>query len=305
MYAAKHNRQRGVDALVLDDRGATEVRRPRTREAVMPVGWVSDSSLAWLVWHETKGTVDAARVQVTDDHGRLQRTVRLDVGRGVGDLSQWAGVVSPDGRTLALGATAQEHRTAVHFYDLTTGRLRSTMPGVPDAAGVCLPSWGDGTLQVPTENSLRDTVLRSINGSTTILADPRLGAGCSLWATDALDGPAHAGLGGTIFGDSTSWLSWHWREIAAGAAGDWRSLACWWGCAVSGAAPASAAEQHRDPRARPVAAAPGDPAVVERVHLGPVGDPDREAGALAGRQPDRGGADLDGVAGEARGGGGE
>ncbi|GAB3777965.1 TolB-like translocation protein [Nocardioides ungokensis] len=219
VYAAKHNRQRGVDALVLDDRGATEVRRPRTREAVMPVGWVSDSSLAWLVWHETKGTVDAARVQVTDDHGRLQRTVRLDVGRGVGDLSQWAGVVSPDGRTLALGATAQEHRTAVHFYDLTTGRLRSTMPGVPDAAGVCLPSWGDGTLQVPTENSLRDTVLRSINGSTTILADPRLGAGCSLWATDALDGPAHAGLGGTIFGDSTSWLSWHWREIAAGAAG--------------------------------------------------------------------------------------
>jgi len=71
---------------------------------------------------------------------------------------------------------------------------------------------------VPTENTLRDTVLRSINGATTILADPRLGAGCSLWATDALDGPAHAGLGGTIFEDSTSWLSWHWREIAAGGA---------------------------------------------------------------------------------------
>ena len=212
-YADNGNRRTGVRALVLDDRGATEVHRPRTRGPVMPVGWVSDSSLAWLVWHESKGIVDEARVQVTDEHGRLKRTVRLDVSRGVGDLSQWAGAVSPDGRTLALGATAQEHRVAVRLYDLTTGRLRATMPGVPDAAGTCLPSWGDDTLQVPTENSLRDTVLRSVNGSWTILADPRLGVGCSLWAEQALDGPAHGGIGGAVFGDSTAWLSWHWREV--------------------------------------------------------------------------------------------
>lgn len=216
--AAGDNRRAGVEALVLDELRTTVVRQPRTRGAVMPVGWVSDSSLAWLAWHETKGTVDGARVLVTDDRGRLQRTVRLDVRPGLGDLSQWAGVVSPDGRLLALGATAQQHRSDIQIHDLATGSLRATMPGVPDAAGTCLPTWGDGTLQVPTENSDRDEVLRSVNGSSTILADPRLGVGCSLWATDALDGPGHGGLGGALFGGNTSWLSWHWRETALASA---------------------------------------------------------------------------------------
>jgi len=229
VVAARSNHRPGVDALVLDDRGTTEVRQPRTREAVMPVGWASDSSLAWLAWHETKGTVDAARVLVTDDRGRLQRTVRLDITPGLGDLSQWAGVVSPDGRTLALGATAQRHRSDIQIYDLAMGGLRATMPGVPDAADTCLPSWGGGTLQVPTESNDRDAVLRSVNGSSTILADPRLNAGCSLWATGALDGPGHGGLGGTLFGQSTSWLSWHWRETAVAGAGGLVLLALWVG----------------------------------------------------------------------------
>ncbi|WP_344146595.1 hypothetical protein [Nocardioides koreensis] len=30
--------------------------------------------------------------------------------------------------------------------------------------------------------------------------------------------PGHGGIAGAVFGDSTSWLSWHWRESAAGLA---------------------------------------------------------------------------------------
>lgn len=181
------------------------------------VGWAGSGHLVWLSWEQRlRAPATGTRAVVTDRRGRDARGVAL-AGSGVaGRLTPSSATVSPDGSLLALDAG-----TDVRFYALsgpTAGRERATMPSVSDAAADCPASWSD-SLEVPTGPSYRDAALVSINGGTTILADPRLHVTCSVWATDALNGARHRGVGGWLFGDSTSWLSWHWRETSEALVG--------------------------------------------------------------------------------------
>ncbi|HYF73318.1 MAG TPA: hypothetical protein VD864_10895, partial [Nocardioides sp.] len=52
-----------------------------------------------------------------------------------------------------------------------------------------------------------------------VQADPGLHALCATWATDALSGNSHRGVGARVFGTDTGWLSWHWREVLLGVLG--------------------------------------------------------------------------------------
>lgn len=215
---AAGNLSRGVDALVYRvGLGNTTSVRLAGHESAYPIGWVSDRALAWLERRPAAGgAADTVDVLVTDVRGRLQRTVRLRMAGDAARSDLASATVS--GHSLAVGSQTGRQGDPIRFYSLLWtdfgGTRTATMPGVPDAAAGCPASWGSGNLQVPTSASDRDAVLVSSNGGATVLADPRLGVGCSLWATGALDGPGHAGLGGMLFGHSTSWLSWHWRETA-------------------------------------------------------------------------------------------
>ena len=219
---AAGNRSGGVDALVysvgLDN---TTLVRLAGHESAYPIGWVSDRALAWLERRPAAGgAADRVEVLVTDVRGRLQRTVHLRTAGDAASLDLASATVS--GQWLAVGSQTGRQGESIRMYSLLWtdfgGSRTATVPGVPDAASGCPASWGNDTLQVPASMSDRDAALVSSNGGVTILADPRLDLACSMWAEQALDGPAHGGLGGTIFGGSTSWLSWHWREIAAGGA---------------------------------------------------------------------------------------
>jgi hypothetical protein len=53
-------------------------------------------------------------------------------------------------------------------------------------------------------------------GDRVVVADPHLGIDCSVWAADALHASRHASVSSWVWGDSTGWLSWWWREVGAG-----------------------------------------------------------------------------------------
>jgi hypothetical protein len=217
--AAPGNPQRSVDGLVVAATGgATGVRAPREGSRVVPAGWVSETRLAWLAWRPGSGSpVAGADLLVTDLRGRLLGSVRLDLDGYFDDFGGWVASVSPNGRVLSIGGSYGRLGDDVLWFSTRDGTLHATIRAVPDAAPACPSSWGMDTQQVPTSRSQRDSALVSVNGGVTILADPRLGVDCSVWATQALDGDAHEGLGGQLFGERTDWLAWHWREVAAGA----------------------------------------------------------------------------------------
>lgn len=83
---------------------------------------------------------------------------------------------------------------------------------------------------VPSQSSVEggSAILVRANGGTTVLADPRLGVVCSTWAHDALDGTPHGSWGSRLFGQRTGWLTWHWREVAAGVGAGLGVVAALW-----------------------------------------------------------------------------
>ncbi|GAB3770949.1 hypothetical protein FB382_000316 [Nocardioides ginsengisegetis] len=211
-------------AVVLDVDGrlrSVQERYPSPQH-VSVVGWQGPRRLVWLAWRDGSGVpATGLKAIVTDRRGHDPRTVPVTVDGDTGHLATTSASISPDGGTLALGADLAQEGVQIRFYSLTgptTGHLRGTMPAVVDGAADCPPSWGD-ELQVPAAESYRDAALVSVNGGVTVLADPRLHVTCSVWATDALTGAPHRGVGGWLFGDSTSWLSWHWRETSEALVG--------------------------------------------------------------------------------------
>ena len=62
-----------------------------------------------------------------------------------------------------------------------------------------------------------------------VVADPVASkAACSIWATDAIAGDEHRGFTGSVFGTSTSWWSWRWRQLGAGLLLIVAALGLWW-----------------------------------------------------------------------------
>jgi hypothetical protein len=196
-------------ALVIGDGDARALRAPAGTTAPMPAGWLGNDRLVWID--------NQATVVITDLAGVVVRRVALPLTKAEVDADQWGqwvGPVSPDGRLLAAGPVDREGRHMPLVVDLATGREVATSWAQEQTAEVCAPSWGTGRLHVPVSGLFGPVVLA---GSTVdVVADPRLGIDCSLWAASALDGGHHRGLAGALFGQGTSWVTWWWREITAG-----------------------------------------------------------------------------------------
>ena len=183
-------------------------------DGVVPLGWLNDDRVV-LASSERQGKVHIWIVDV--DKGLWDRDFDLESGAArFRETYQWFG--SANGRLLVVASEEQ-----VRYFALEPtlqGRVYSTSTGVPNAADSCPSTWADG-VYVPTATD-RDTgesaILVRAQGGTTVLADPRLDIVCSSWAASAIDGPAHQSWGTRLFGDDSSWISWHWREVTLAAA---------------------------------------------------------------------------------------
>lgn len=215
-------------AFLLTANGQKDFVTQQVQGRLLPAGWYDDHTLVWVRWHkdpESGTTVGSASVILTDLHGRVVERFPLRLGKVWTDPPDSSSVsVSPGGEILALG-TDQGPDLSVWWFHLrgpSRGHVKAELApsAYADPSG-CPASWSD-TIQLPGAG-YPDTVLAAPGGASTIQADPRLRIGCSVWASDALRGPAYRDLTARVFDDAgairmgrTSWLSWHWRQVALG-----------------------------------------------------------------------------------------
>lgn len=195
----------------------TAIPQPPGARAAHPVGWVDEHHVVLLARPYARPA--HARVWVIDVRsGRVVRDFTLEDAQSLGETSQWSGSISPDGNELAVRVGTEAD--GVRFYAMggpLAGEILTELPGVAHAAEACQPSWSssDHYVAADTTGDGSSAILVRANGGVTVVADPRLDIVCSTWARTALDGPAHQGWGTRLFGHQDSWVSWHWRELAA------------------------------------------------------------------------------------------
>ena len=180
-------------------------------------GWANDDALIWLGWPWSQGEL-TPETEVTAHVRQLDGTVLSSIrlrptapwqGRFPG---QWTGTGSADGREI-LVLEDVGFGTVVHRFSMTTG-AESAQPASVSSYSVCAAVWVGSDVAVPVIDSTSDAsnattaVLRSGEVRPVTVIEPGVGSRCIVWATDALAGEAHGGL----WGMSTSWLSWNWRE---------------------------------------------------------------------------------------------
>jgi len=181
-------------ALVIARGGATRaVQAPRVRgeRLAWPAGWTPSGGLVWLAadYRTDGGDVRWAYAVLTDTSGRVLTRVRLDVPRGLTDMGQWSGSISPGGTRLAV--VGQDGK-APAVFSMEDGSLITRSP---DIESTCPVPW------------------QADEPGDEVAVDPAFHATCTTWAADALDGHRHRGLSGLAFGDRDTWIAWHWQAV--------------------------------------------------------------------------------------------
>lgn len=207
----------GGDAMLIDADG---VHQLYVRGTAWPAGWAPDGRLAWLV-ADFPAPESTPEIVATTATGRVvgRREVQL---RDALSFSQWSPLLSPSGLLMSITGDAKTagQQTTV---ELATGREVGDRHDYRPST--CQPSWRDDEVLVTGD----DAVLTRPEGGTVVVADPSLDVTCSIWANRALAGDQHRGVTGDVFGTSTSWLSWRWREVGAGLLLLLAALGYWWG----------------------------------------------------------------------------
>ena len=185
-------------------------------EGTSLAGWASDDALIWLTWPLTEMKL-SADTEVTAHVWRLDGThlwsVRLRPAHPwQGRLSgQWTGTGSVDGREI-LVLEDLIPATVIHRFSLTTGAESSEPVFVSEYGEPCAAVWVGSDVAVPVRYGdpphQTTALLRAGEKRQLAVVEPGIGGRCIVWATDALAGDAH----GRLWGMSTSWLSWNWRE---------------------------------------------------------------------------------------------
>jgi len=209
----------GADALVLDADG--DVKELFVKGPAYPAGWLPDGRIAWLGLPD--GYVEPTRapeIIVTTDTGEELGRAALELTEPM-ELSQWSASVSRDAGFMALTQEVDGLQGVVVRVALPSGRQVERSDVIPDAMlGSCQASWRGEQALVPTATGDESTELSGLalvdsGVAAVVLADPRLQVGCSMWATEALEGDVERGLSGRVFGTSQTWWSWRWREVTA------------------------------------------------------------------------------------------
>lgn len=195
---------RDNDGFVISKEG---VRELFVEGEAWPAGFAPDGRLGWLVTPRSE-TSRTPELVATTDTGEEVGRLKLHLSEPMG-FDQWSPRLSPDGRFLSL-AIEDSGRTVIAVVSLEDGREieRHTVPTFT----ICQPTWrGDEVLTPGPDHALIDA-----DRDAVVVADPSIEADCSIWATDAISGDEHRGFTGTVFGTSTSWWSWRWRQLGAG-----------------------------------------------------------------------------------------
>ncbi len=208
----------GVDALLVEPgQESIRVHAPAGRR-VEPLGWLSPRLLGWVRWSDDDVHPDFVITGITG--GRVLEAApvprRIPIHTWVGASAMPNGVdlahvlsVSTTTRQLLISNPGQAGNTAlVASHAISNERTLG-----------CPPSWTDGYPVIPDQAAFAGYLLWAGPGSYAIQVSPALRpVSCSVWAYDALRGGERHGLGGRMFDDGDSWLSWHWRQVAIGAA---------------------------------------------------------------------------------------
>ena len=180
-------------ALILQDGEVTVVSRGA------PVGWTSESTIAWL-------SSDNGTFLVTDADGQVLRRVRITKNQRpvfVDDAQ-----VSPDGTEVAVLAE-RNASIEVQVFSLENGQRLSVtdVPEVDQPTGVM---WrGDEVLCWVGHELVALT-----DGRPVVRLSERWDTRWVAWATDSLDGPAHDGPSRLAWRYWPVW--WWWKQIVIG-----------------------------------------------------------------------------------------
>jgi hypothetical protein len=209
--------RRNDDGLLIDSDGVHELF---VKGVGWPAGWAPDGRLAWLITPSFPIHTRTPDVLATTVTGKEVGRRRLTLSRPM-SFDQWTARLSPYGDFLSLVSPDSGHSTLVRV-SLADGQEvgRDSVPEL----NICQPSWRGDQALLPTD----DDALAEPSGAGVVVADPSLAVDCSIWATRALAGNEHHGVTGTVFGTSTSWLSWRWREVTAGLLLIFAAFAFWW-----------------------------------------------------------------------------
>jgi hypothetical protein len=219
---AAGTRHRNVNALVLGLDGTVRVLSNEGYSA----GWVSNDEIAWLSGSQGRrgSTSGPAEVQITNAAGQVEHVIALSTRLRDARLDQWSSAVSPDGSRLLIVTNYDIGGSVVRTFSLSTGKALTSPALITNAAGTCSPGWTGSLPVVPVvsyDSHDGDTAYPVVVGDTgtrrLVAVEPGLGSQCTLWAADALSGPAHGGMFG-LLGTSTAWWTWWWRELLLGLA---------------------------------------------------------------------------------------
>ena len=156
----------------------------------------------------------------TTDTGEEVGRLKLQLSQPMG-FHQWSARLSPEGEFMTLAAE-EYGRSVIAVMSLEDGREieRHAVP----TFGICQPTWRGDEVLTPGP----DHVLPDADRDAVVVADPSLEADCSIWATGAISGDEHRGFTGSVFGTSTAWWSWRWRQLGAGLLLIVAALGLWW-----------------------------------------------------------------------------
>lgn len=158
-----------------------------------PAGWVGDDRIVWLGGAGPQGEQPRRSTATTTDlTGRVLSRVPLP-GAQAGD--QWAGLASPDGRSLlVLSDGSFGSDAAVRRYELPSGRLVAQTPLEVETCGKAWPARRGPVVTRHDDDALAVVALDGGGTSEVARVDASVGGHCLLWAADALNGKPHGGL---------------------------------------------------------------------------------------------------------------
>jgi hypothetical protein len=186
-----------------------------------PVGWVDEDTvllLSWTAAEEPSASLDVVVREVSLD-SEVRRTLPLQPATPwhTDFLDQFAGTVSPGADRLLVLDDDRDGQQWTRIFSLRDGTELADPVWTP-LHPVCQATWAGAApavpMQVVAEDGTYHAVTAVVDGEQArqiVVAEPRLGSRCFVWASDALAGEARGGLFGTYDAEWT----WWWREIAA------------------------------------------------------------------------------------------
>lgn len=208
---------RGAWAVLIGPAGEAHAVSPDLPGLWSPAGWAGSRQLVWTDHgHRAEGS-KVVDVLTTNPSGKALSIVhvRLPARARKVFLDQWTWTVSPDGHRLLFNSGSEKPSGILATYSLADGSVLGTS-SVGNPAESCPNGFAGASPISPVLSASYApmTVATLPRPHTLSVTDPALGAQCVIWASDALAGSAHGGL----FGTSTAFWTWWWREAATAVA---------------------------------------------------------------------------------------